>query len=131
MCCNLFQIFSVTVLTTKLFPTLVLLCHGLLSKTTVLSIRYMKYVGFNVIIQFFCTVVKLTSNSSQSVESALDMFRENFTAFDLFVLDKSILATLAVVQIDDRKVSYKEVALLLRGCGIDLDHNRFLILQVV
>lgn len=31
--------------------------------------------------------------------------------------------------IDDRKVQYKEVGALLRECGVDLDHNRFLILQ--
>ena len=29
-----------------------------------------------------------------------------------------------------KKATYKEVAALLRGSGIDLDHNRFLILQV-
>jgi len=34
------------------------------------------------------------------------------------------------LQIDDRKMTYKDVAAVLRGCGIDLDHNRFLILQV-
>jgi hypothetical protein len=27
-------------------------------------------------------------------------------------------------------VQYKEVGTLLRDCGVDLDHNRFLILQV-
>ena len=32
--------------------------------------------------------------------------------------------------IDDRRVQYKEVGTLLRDCGVDLDHNRFLILQV-
>ena len=32
--------------------------------------------------------------------------------------------------IDDRKVQFKEVGELLRACGVDLDHNRFLILQV-
>ena len=32
-------------------------------------------------------------------------------------------------KINDRKAQYKEVATLLRGNGIDLDHNRFLILQ--
>lgn len=31
--------------------------------------------------------------------------------------------------IDDKRVQYKEVGQLLRDCGIDLDHNRFLILQ--
>ena len=31
---------------------------------------------------------------------------------------------------DGKKAAYKEVAKVLRGCGIDLDHNRFLILQV-
>jgi len=31
--------------------------------------------------------------------------------------------------LDGKKAAYKEVALVLRGCGIDLDHNRFLILQ--
>ncbi len=31
--------------------------------------------------------------------------------------------------IDDRKSQYKEVQALLRECGVDLDHNRFLILQ--
>lgn len=31
--------------------------------------------------------------------------------------------------INDRKVQYKEVGQLLRDCGVDLDHNRFLILQ--
>jgi structural maintenance of chromosome 4 len=31
--------------------------------------------------------------------------------------------------IDDRRVQYKEVGSLLRECGVDLDHNRFLILQ--
>ena len=31
--------------------------------------------------------------------------------------------------IDDRRVQYKEVGALLRECGVDLDHNRFLILQ--
>ena len=33
-------------------------------------------------------------------------------------------------QLNGKKVSFKEVAALLRGSGIDLDHNRFLILQV-
>jgi structural maintenance of chromosome 4 len=33
--------------------------------------------------------------------------------------------------IDDRKVQFKEVGQLLRDCGVDLDHNRFLILQVI
>ena len=32
--------------------------------------------------------------------------------------------------IDERRVQYKEVGTLLRECGVDLDHNRFLILQV-
>ncbi|ELU02991.1 hypothetical protein CAPTEDRAFT_224718 [Capitella teleta] len=32
-------------------------------------------------------------------------------------------------RVNDRKVTYKEVATLLRSSGIDLDHNRFLILQ--
>ncbi|XP_013380461.1 structural maintenance of chromosomes protein 4-like [Lingula anatina] len=32
-------------------------------------------------------------------------------------------------QVDGKKKTYKEVATLLRGSGIDLDHNRFLILQ--
>lgn len=31
--------------------------------------------------------------------------------------------------IDERKVKYIEVGTLLRECGVDLDHNRFLILQ--
>ena len=33
-------------------------------------------------------------------------------------------------QVNGKKVPFKEVATLLRGSGIDLDHNRFLILQV-
>ena len=33
--------------------------------------------------------------------------------------------------LDGKKAAYKEVAHVLRGCGIDLDHNRFLILQVL
>ena len=33
-------------------------------------------------------------------------------------------------RINERKATYKEVADLLRQSGIDLDHNRFLILQV-
>ena len=33
--------------------------------------------------------------------------------------------------INDKRATYKEVATLLRASGIDLDHNRFLILQVV
>ena len=32
--------------------------------------------------------------------------------------------------VNSRKVPFKEVAKLLKDCGIDLDHNRFLILQV-
>lgn len=32
--------------------------------------------------------------------------------------------------VNGRKVPFKEVAKLLKDCGIDLDHNRFLILQV-
>lgn len=32
--------------------------------------------------------------------------------------------------LDGRKATYKDVAALLRASGIDLDHNRFLILQV-
>jgi structural maintenance of chromosome 4 len=32
--------------------------------------------------------------------------------------------------IDDKKAQQKEVVTLLLDCGIDLDHNRFLILQV-
>ena len=32
--------------------------------------------------------------------------------------------------INGHKVPFKEVARLLKDCGIDLDHNRFLILQV-
>ena len=33
--------------------------------------------------------------------------------------------------LDNRKVQFKEVGALLRECGVDLDHNRFLILQVI
>lgn len=33
-------------------------------------------------------------------------------------------------QLDGRKVQFKEVGVLLKKHGIDLDHNRFLILQV-
>lgn len=33
-------------------------------------------------------------------------------------------------KLNDKKATYKEVAVTLRGSGIDLDHNRFLILQV-
>jgi structural maintenance of chromosome 4 len=32
--------------------------------------------------------------------------------------------------LNDRRVQYKEIQELLIGCGVDLDHNRFLILQV-
>ena len=32
--------------------------------------------------------------------------------------------------LNNRRVQYKEVAKMLREKGIDLDHNRFLILQV-
>ena len=32
--------------------------------------------------------------------------------------------------VDGKRKTYKEVATLLRASGIDLDHNRFLILQV-
>ena len=32
-------------------------------------------------------------------------------------------------QIDGKRAQFKQVAKLLRGHGIDLDHNRFLILQ--
>ncbi len=35
----------------------------------------------------------------------------------------------SVYYIDDRKVKFEEVGALLRDCGVDLDHNRFLILQ--
>ena len=33
-------------------------------------------------------------------------------------------------QLNGRRLPFKEVASLLRESGIDLDHNRFLILQV-
>ena len=33
-------------------------------------------------------------------------------------------------RLNDKKATYKEVAVCLRSNGIDLDHNRFLILQV-
>lgn len=33
--------------------------------------------------------------------------------------------------IDDRLVSFKDVQALLINCGVDLEHNRFLILQVI
>lgn len=33
--------------------------------------------------------------------------------------------------IGDKKATFKEVGVLLRSHGIDLDHNRFLILQVI
>ena len=32
--------------------------------------------------------------------------------------------------VNGKRATYKEVASLLRASGIDLDHNRFLILQV-
>ena len=31
--------------------------------------------------------------------------------------------------VNDEEISYKDVVILLKGKGIDLDHNRFLILQ--
>lgn len=34
-------------------------------------------------------------------------------------------------QLDGKKVHFKEIAKLLRSHGVDLDHNRFLILQVI
>lgn len=34
-------------------------------------------------------------------------------------------------QINDRNASYSDVQSLLKGYGVDLDHKRFLILQVV
>lgn len=34
-------------------------------------------------------------------------------------------------QLDGKKVHFKEVGQLLRKHGVDLDHNRFLILQVL
>ena len=33
-------------------------------------------------------------------------------------------------RLNEKKATYKEVAIVLRSNGIDLDHNRFLILQV-
>ena len=33
--------------------------------------------------------------------------------------------------LDGKKQTFKEIGIVLRGCGIDLDHNRFLILQVI
>ena len=36
----------------------------------------------------------------------------------------------SVYHLNGKKVLFREVATLLRGHGIDLDHNRFLILQV-
>ena len=32
--------------------------------------------------------------------------------------------------LDGKKQTFKEIGIVLRCCGIDLDHNRFLILQV-
>lgn len=37
----------------------------------------------------------------------------------------------SVYHLNGKKVLFREVASLLRGHGIDLDHNRFLILQVM
>ena len=37
----------------------------------------------------------------------------------------------SVYHINGKKATFKEVGVLLRGHGIDLDHNRFLILQVI
>jgi structural maintenance of chromosome 4 len=36
----------------------------------------------------------------------------------------------SVYSINGKRSTYKEVGVLLRASGIDLDHNRFLILQV-
>ena len=36
----------------------------------------------------------------------------------------------SVYSINGKRSTYKEVGILLRASGIDLDHNRFLILQV-
>lgn len=34
-------------------------------------------------------------------------------------------------ELNGRKVHFKEIGKLLRSHGVDLDHNRFLILQVI
>lgn len=34
-------------------------------------------------------------------------------------------------ELNKKKVQFKEIAKLLRSYGVDLDHNRFLILQVL
>jgi chromosome segregation ATPase len=35
------------------------------------------------------------------------------------------------IQVNGKRCQFKDVAKLLRAKGIDLDHNRFLILQVI
>ena len=37
----------------------------------------------------------------------------------------------SVYHLNGKKLQFKEIAALLRESGIDLDHNRFLILQVL
>ena len=49
-----------------------------------------------------------------------------------FVVSRTAFAdNSSYYRVDEKKCTYKDVAKLLRGSGIDLDHNRFLILQVI
>ena len=49
---------------------------------------------------------------------------------DLSVMRTAFKNNSSKYSINGRQSNYKEVQTLLKGRGIDLDHNRFLILQV-
>ena len=63
-------------------------------------------------------------------------FQEGDDEYDVVPNSKFVVSRTAFkdnssyYKVNDKKVTYKEVASLLRGKGVDLDHNRFLILQV-
>ena len=50
---------------------------------------------------------------------------------DLVVARTAYKSNSSKYTINGKQSNYKEVQTLLKGRGIDLDHNRFLILQVV
>ena len=74
--------------------------------------------------------------NSLKIEYIINIFQPGDDDYDVLEGSKFSVSRTAFrdnssfYRINDKKSTYREVAILLRGSGIDLDHNRFLILQV-
>ena len=92
-------------------------------------ILLLEYGSEHTSIQYYLVQSPSRTLNSYSTQPDSDQF--SVVPDSEFVVSRTAYAdNSSIYQLNGKRMQFKEIAALLRESGIDLDHNRFLILQV-